>query len=357
MRVHLIEPGGRGGVYQHTVALARLLASHGLAVRLHTASDPEFDPGGSGVEGCGCVEWFRRQPSCFRGPLIAWRYLARTLPHLASEVTRNDVAHVQGVWHPVLTTLTLAVLGRKSGRTVASPHNTFARSGSGRDECLLRIDGHLVDATIVFSTYDAEVLTRSRTDVVRSPLVQLIPESVSGDQWRPAWGVGSGPVLLFAGQLRPDKRLDRVIDALGALTDPPLLAVVGEEKGAVPGCRALAEEMGVRVHWSIGFQPLDRFVAAIRAADVVVCPYERASQSGVLSIASSLGVPTVATSVGGLGEAADDAVDPDDPLALTRAIERAFTRARPRGTAQGDSSEAAWQAHAAAYGLNGRCAK
>jgi glycosyltransferase involved in cell wall biosynthesis len=38
-------------------------------------------------------------------------------------------------------------------------------------------------------------------------------------------------------------------------------------------------------------------------ADVVVLPYRRSSQSGVLHVAMAYGLPVVATDVGGLGEA------------------------------------------------------
>jgi len=347
MRVHLVEQGGRGGVFQHTCALATILGSHGLEVRMHTASDPEFDATTPGVEVCGCVEWFRHRPA--RRVLIASHYVGVTLPHLSCDVTREDIVHVQGMWNPLLVALTLGLLRAKARRTVLSPHNTFARSGALVDELLLRWSCRVAQTTVVFSEFDRQNLQRRDIDAVVSPLVQLVPDTTNHGSWRETWGAGSRRVVLFAGQLRPDKGLDRLIEALREFDDPPLLAVVGEDKGALRSSMALADETGIPVHWSVGFQPLERFVGAIRAADVVVCPYARASQSGVLSIASALGVPSVATAVGGIGESADEAVAADDLGGLVEAIETALER--PRSPGMSEAMDVAWRVHADAYRL------
>jgi glycosyltransferase involved in cell wall biosynthesis len=348
--VQLVEQGGRGGVFQHTVALARLLAENGLQVILHTASDPELDASGAGVTVCGCVDWLRRYPPSLRRPALAARYIGTTLPHLLRE-TRGALVHVQGTWNPPLAALTLAALRSVASRVVFSPHNTFARTGSAIHGRLLRLDLRLADATVVFSEYDASRIGPSMPVHV-SPLIQIVPEHQSVDAWRSAWE--GAPVALFAGQLRRDKRLDRVISAISTMSEPPLLAVVGEDKGAAVEWQTDARRAGVRAHWSIGFQPLERFAAAIAAADVVVCPYEQASQSGVISLASELGVPTVAHRVGGLSETATFAVDSDDRTALARAIECAIRGAHRRPDPNA-SHQASLLAHRRAYGLMDRC--
>jgi glycosyltransferase involved in cell wall biosynthesis len=87
--------------------------------------------------------------------------------------------------------------------------------------------------------------------------------------------------------------------------------------------RALASELGVRAYWHVGYQPLSAFVAAVAAADVVLCPYERASQSGILAVAAATGTPTVATDVGGLSELADAVAAPGDVASLASAVRSA----------------------------------
>ena len=117
-----------------------------------------------------------------------------------------------------------------------------------------------------------------------------------------------------------DARVQRL-----ALRIPHALIVHSEADVAVlreAGLRArLARDLGVQVAARIGFLDLVDFAAALVAADVVVAPHEKASQSGVLSVAAQLGVPTVASAVGGLGELADRTFAPGDVAGLTRAID------------------------------------
>jgi glycosyltransferase involved in cell wall biosynthesis len=93
--------------------------------------------------------------------------------------------------------------------------------------------------------------------------------------------------------------------------------------------------------------PLDDFAAALAAADVVVAPYERASQSGVLSVASQLGTATIASAVGGLSELADRTFPPGDAGALASAIDAQLAVAG-NGRRQLDDA-AALAAHRQAY--------
>jgi glycosyltransferase involved in cell wall biosynthesis len=97
----------------------------------------------------------------------------------------------------------------------------------------------------------------------------------------------------------------------------------------------------------IGFVELPEFMASIAAADVIVCPYDRASQSGVLAVAAALGTPTVATDVGGLAELAGVSVPPDDVPALRRAIDQQLAEPQP---GHGEDLDArALSAHLRAY--------
>jgi glycosyltransferase involved in cell wall biosynthesis len=181
--------------------------------------------------------------------------------------------------------------------------------------------------------------------------VQYLPVVAADDveRWRRAWSADDRPVVLFAGQLREDKCLDVLIDAVDRSGTAAKLAVVGGNESDAGPYQQLASERQLPVSWSFGFHPLEDFVAAITAADVVVCPYSQASQSGVLSIAHQLGVATVATDVGGLGELADAVVPPGDADALARAIDEALS-APPTATTNG-YEEMARAAHFAAYGF------
>ena len=323
---HIVEVGGRGGVYQHAVAVADALAARGVPVVLHTSTDAELEPDGP-VRICRCVRWFRRvRPRFLRPPLVALAYVLATLPHLAQNVRAGDVYHFQGEFKSVLTTLGLLLqraLPRR--RVVQSRHNTFSRHGGRLDRELMRRDARLCHATIVFSEPDERRVRAWGGRPVRSPLVQYVPpvDPAARQRWRERWS-GSDPLLLFAGQVRADKRLDLLLKATALLPIPPRVAVVGEDMGEAEPCRALAERLGLDVRWTLGYVPLQDFVAAIEAADVVVCPYDVASQSGVLAVARSVGTVTLASDVGGLSEMAGVTVPPADVAALAAGIEHAL---------------------------------
>ncbi len=71
----------------------------------------------------------------------------------------------------------------------------------------------------------------------------------------------------------------------------------GEAESCAPGLAALPG-VTVEPRWV----PDSEIAGLVAAARAVVLPYREASQSGVLPIALALGVPVVATDVGGLAE-------------------------------------------------------
>ncbi len=351
MRVHLIEVAGEGGIYQHTLAVAALLRREGVPVTLHTSQHREIEPP-PGVEVCDCFKWFRHLP---RGPvrrvLIGLSYTFWSSPHLLRRVHRGEVAHYQGhLLRPITATL-LWLLRLRGARVVHSPHNTFNRVHLPLDDFALRMCTRAAARSIVFSDFDERRVTATGGTPIRSPLVQLLPHVAPADRarWRERWGANGKPIALFAGQLREDKCLADLLAAAPATSGPVKVAVVGDDKGEADGGRALAERLGLDVSWNVGYFPLDDFVAAIAAADVVVCPYRQASQSGVLSIARQLGVRTVAADVGGLAELADAVFPHGDLDALAAAIDAVL--ADPESELAQDFERAARDAHLAAYAL------
>ncbi len=143
--------------------------------------------------------------------------------------------------------------------------------------------------------------------------------------------------VLFFGYLREYKGLDVLFDAWPAVAEARLardgrrarLLVAGNPVQLAPARRreleARAESLDAVRHFDyVPFTEVSRWFAA---ADVVALPYRQISQSGVLYLALALGVPVVATGVGGLGEVLRDGesalvVPPGDPEALTRALVR-----------------------------------
>lgn len=349
--IHLIEPTGHGGIFQHTARLGEILAEAGYAVTIHTTAACE-PVQVHGVSFCFCSPWRRRGLRRRSAAVpIAARYCRRTVPHLIDAVGDGDVAHVQGAASAALTAFTVLGLHANRRPIVFSPHNTFARDRSRAQLALIRWCTRRADANVAFSQYDIDVLESWGAKAFLSPLVQLVPEPDPAlvERWRQAWVARAGEqVVLFAGHIFGDKRLDLLVESAAHWPANRMLAVVGEDRGDWGRCHRLAAERGVDIKATLGFLPLDQFTAAIAAADVVVSPYERASQSGVLVLARELGVPTVASRVGGLHELCTEAVPPGNVAALTSAIDRVVADRHPPPRELDQSR--ALEAHLQAYG-------
>lgn len=130
-----------------------------------------------------------------------------------------------------------------------------------------------------------------------------------------------GPTLLFFGRFEPYKGLGVLLEAFAAVKNAvpgARLCIVGNGDFSAYRARAAAiPDVEVINRWV-----RDEEVAGyFNGADVLVLPYTEASQSGVVAIAASFGVPTVASNTGGLAEQVQDGVNgllvpPAEPAAL-----------------------------------------
>ncbi len=176
--------------------------------------------------------------------------------------------------------------------------------------------------------------------------------------------VPAGPLVALVGLIRPYKGLDVLLDAWprvrAAVPDAQLLVqgrVLGDPEGAAR-LERLAADPAVGVTADLRFTETAEFAGALACADVVVLPYRRIDQSGVLFAALALGRPIVASRVGGFAEVVEQTgagvcVEPGDPTALADALiallgdpeRRAAMATASRAAADGPFS---WDAIAAA---------
>jgi glycosyltransferase involved in cell wall biosynthesis len=359
--IHLVEPTGYGGIFQHSCELAQGLRRAGRRVVLHTGHEHEavrLD----GVEVCTCCWWprtsgERRFETSVRQLKTGQRLIRRTLPHLLHGAAPDSVVHLQGTAASgALNALMLGATRKAGYRVVYSPHDVFSRRGAV-DGALLRLAYRPPHAIVVYSRADHQRLRALGVPASRvhlSPLVQLVPSPSPAQlsKWRREWRAGdSDRVVLFAGFIRPEKRLDVLIES--ARTWPPgrRLAVVGPDRGGWAQCARTAQAHGVDISARLGFVDMDDFAAAISAADLVVVPSEKASQSGVLALARELKTPTVAADVGGMAELACRTFKTGDAADLSRAIHAELTDGRAQIVGPSGESDAI-RSHLRAYGDN-----
>ena len=330
---HIVEPGGRGGVYHHAVGLAIASAGAGRAVVLHTASDAE-DVGAPTVRTRACFWRFSGlQPRLLRRVAVTAGWLVVGVPLCAARFRPGDVVDIHGWFRPwLLAPLAMAARLRRC-RLVLTPHNTFSRRARRSAERAMAWMARRADEVVVFSDHDLAALRAWGSQGIKAPLLAA-PAKADPDlvaRWRTRWRARGGVrrVVLFAGQIRPDKGLDALVRAAAGWEGDARLAVVGEDVGALRPALGVAGALGVALDVDEGYQPWPQFVAAVAAADVVVCPYRVASQSAILALARVLGRPTVATDVGGLGELATVTVPPHDVAALAAAVHGLLAAATP----------------------------
>lgn len=137
-------------------------------------------------------------------------------------------------------------------------------------------------------------------------------------------------MLLFFGFVRQYKGLKHLIKALPdivAKEDNVRLFIVGDFGDDKDSYMKLIEDCKVSEYITIrdGYVPDKEVEPYFAAADLNVCPYESATQSGIVQIAYGFGMPVIVTRVGGLPEVVLDGktgfvVEPNNPEALAGAI-------------------------------------
>jgi glycosyltransferase involved in cell wall biosynthesis len=271
------------------------------------------------------IEAFRRLPvprqevSTYRGVAGFAAGFAR-LPALGAALrafaaeTRADVI-VSAMSHP-WTPFLAPGLARAGFPFVPVIHDAAPHPGERQPLFGWRLDRELgaARAAGVLSEAVAQHIAARRPGLplIRLPLGALMPTASAVPASEPT-------DLLFFGRLRAYKGLDLLRDAwplLRAAHPAATLRVVGEgdAEACAPGLSALP---GVRVEprWVAD----DELAPLIASARVLVLPYREASQSGVLPLALALGVPVVATAVGGLSEQLAEGggvLVPSEPAAL-----------------------------------------
>lgn len=138
--------------------------------------------------------------------------------------------------------------------------------------------------------------------------------------------------LVFFGSIKPYKGVDLLLRAFATLRktlrETATLVIAGTPAMDLGALKHLAEQLGIahRVEWRIGFVDERDVAPLLWSARAVVLPYREIDQSGVLLAAIGVGVPIIATSVGGIPETIDSGVHglvvpPGDVVALSAAME------------------------------------
>lgn len=244
-------------------------------------------------------------------------------------------------WHPYFAPC-YWILGKllRRCKVLFVCHNVFPHERFPLDRFLTKLVLRQGDYFITQSKMDAEDLLGidKKADYVQAvhPTYNAFKfEDMTKDEARSRLGISNEEnVLLFFGFVREYKGLKHLLRAMplikNELTSVKLLVVgdFGEDKQDYMDLIGELKIGGVlEIH--DGYIPDKEVEKYFAASDLVVLPYESATQSGIVQIAYGFEKSVVVTDVGGLPDVVNDGetgyvVEPKKPDALADAIRRFF---------------------------------
>jgi glycosyltransferase involved in cell wall biosynthesis len=300
-RVVLVDPSSRGGIVTYTRLVARALRLTGIEPEIlgSVALDPvdgdlrlerqlPADRWGK-PDRAGPGFYLRRITTWYRSARIIRRFVRRRHP---------DVVHFQA---PLNRRFDVFLLHRLTRRlpVVWTAHDVLPFERSERDSGRFAAIYRAVDRVVVHTAVAADAV-RALAGV--EPVV--IPHPVADDLDRVSRATArrrlglpeSGRVLAALGFIRSYKGYGLLAEVWERLGDAaPTLLVMGElitdeERPTIDRL-----ERSGRVELRLGYASDESLQLAITASDAVLLPYEDASDSGLLHLSSTLGVPVIAS--------------------------------------------------------------
>ncbi len=323
----------RGGIAHSTALLAQYLS------RRHTVSVISYKRQYPSILFPGTTQ-FESQGDAIPVPAVheidsinplTWRRVGKRLRALAPDCV------IVKYWMPFFApcVATIARMARRNGRTkiLFVCDNIMPHERRPGDMLLTRMAFAAADAAIVQSgAVEQELLEVTHRVPYRHvphPVYESFGAPVPKDEARKKLKLADVRIIHFFGFIRAYKGLKVLLEAMPEVlrSVPVRLLIAGEFYEGEKEYRELIARLKLENAVTIvsEYIPRPEVPFYFSAADVVVLPYNSATQSGIAQIAYNFDKPVITTRVGGLGEVVDDGrtgtiVAPGDPPALARAI-------------------------------------
>lgn len=321
LKVAIIEPvGGHGGMYYYDFGLARGLSGAGVDVVLHTCDETRIPDDAEYEVRCSYRKIYGDAPRALRG----MRFLAGSLTAIFStipEKRRIIHFHFFHVGLPELLNFALAkLLGRK---VVITAHDVSSFVDALERKRIRNFVYRKADMVVAHNEISRKELIEhvgvsdSRIRIVRhGNYLGLIPDLPSRAESRRHCGVPeNAPVILNFGMIKRDvKGVDVVLRAMpGVLKrfpDAKLLIAGKPWQMDFSPYQQIIDELGiegavVKHIRRIEDEEVGHFFGS---ADVVVLPYRRIYQSGVILKTMTYGKAVVVSDLPGFLETVEDNV-------------------------------------------------
>ena len=325
MRIIIIEPCGRRGLCQYTHNLANAIAQRRHEVVLATAVGFETKNLHREYNAIEVFNRFLMRPE----RMLKFCFFVKKF--------EADVIHIQGAIHPLAYLILWKILKKITcSRFIYTAHDVLPKIRKIYDHNVLKQIYNGMDHIIVHARQNKQQLIQ---------YFQLKPEKISvlsvGNLLAISKGLKSDKdvriprdkkVILFFGIIEPHKGLMTLIRALPDIKksiDNVFLLIAGQPFESVSPYLIEIKRLGLEdnVRSKFGYVTVEEIAGIFNVAHIVVLPYSRASQSGVVLSAYNFGKPVVATSVGGIPEIVRDGITgflipPDNSRALARSVIR-----------------------------------
>lgn len=241
-------------------------------------------------------------------------------------------------WHPYFAPC-YRILESAIGKNIKKMficHNVFPHERFPMDRFLTKLVMKQGDYYIVHSKSDGEDLLsiKENAKYMQNPHPTYNAFKIRDiDKWQARQELNipsQQKILLFFGFVREYKGLKHLLRAMPEIReqidDICLMAVGAFGDDRQDYLDIIAEkEIKDCVEVIDGYTPDNEVEKYFAASDLVVCPYESATQSGIVQIAYGFDKPVVATNVGGLPDVVKDKktgyiVEPQNPGELARVI-------------------------------------
>ena len=351
LKVAVIEPvGGHGGMNYYDIGLCKGLGTAGLDVTLYTCdTNPPL-----GIKGIFNVcptfkRVFGSDPAWIRGI----RYVRALVGALLSEkLARTKIVHFHFFYVGLLEFLGVLLARLLAFRVVVTAHDVESFKAELSVKGLIRRTYSMVNMVIAHNRTSAQEVSLKlgvEADRIRvvphGSYVDFVESLIPRDKAMRSIGISGKDeqVILFFGQIKEVKGLDILIKAFASIaTDFPRarLVIAGRVwKDDFSKYHSLIQKNGIadRVKLHIRYIADEEVSTFYSAADVVVLPYRRIYQSGVLLMAMSYGVPVLTSDLDAMREIVTDGVNgylfkSEDSDDLAKSLRRTLSDANSRNS-------------------------
>lgn len=239
---------------------------------------------------------------------------------------------------PSFGTIAGIVRSNKKTKVITIVHNVKPHEKRIGDRICTRYLFACVDHFILLSRKLEGDLKMMRIDArfktLFHPVYSIFGDRIEKETAREYLKVKGEKIILFFGFIREYKGLDNLLNAFAILKERTniKLIVAGEYYSNEEHYKKLIDELNIKDDMFLfnNFIPTTDVKYFFSAADVVILPYNHATQSGIVQIANNFLKPVIATDVGAMAEAVLDnrtgyLIPPKNPELLAETIQKFYS--------------------------------